>query len=86
MDSRAWRGRGGDLQGAIQIYRRLLTYGPEQKWVAAFEPRYVLEIARLLVQSGDREAPRKEYARFLELWKDADPGLPELADARRGIK
>ena len=46
----------GDVAGAIEIYRRLLVAGPEQKWPALFDPRYVLEIARLLEQSGDRKA------------------------------
>ena len=62
-----------------------MTYGPEQKWVAAFEPRYVLEIARLLHQAGNNGAARQEYQRFLDLWKGADPELPELAEARRAI-
>ena len=75
----------GDFAGAIRIYRRLLIYGPDQKWVAPFEPRYVLEIARLLEQSGDSQGARKEYERFLTLWKGADAGLPELAEARRAL-
>ena len=75
----------GDLKGAIQIYRRLLVYGPESKWVAPFEPRYVLEIARLLDQTGDMQAARLEYQRFLDLWKRADADLPELAEARRAL-
>jgi len=74
----------GDLAGAIDMYRQLLTYGPQQKWIAAFEPRYVLELARLLEQHGQSDAARQEYRRFLEFWKHADSGLPELAEARRG--
>jgi tetratricopeptide (TPR) repeat protein len=74
----------GDLAGAITIYRQLLIYGPQQKWIAVFEPRYVLELARLLEQRGQREAARREYRRFLDFWKHADSGLPELSEARRG--
>jgi hypothetical protein len=73
------------LTGAIDIYRGLLTSAPGQKWVGAFEPRYVLEIARLLTQAGQKDAARQEYRRFLDLWKNADPGLPEVAEARRGL-
>ena len=73
----------GDLAGAVEIYRQLLTYGPQQKWIAAFEPRYVLELARLLEQHGESEAARHEYRRFVELWKYADSDLPELKEARR---
>jgi len=75
----------GDLRGAVEVYRRLLTFGPEQKWVAAFEPRYVLEMARLLEQAGDRQAARTEYDRFLQLWKNADADLPEPAEVRRAL-
>ena len=83
--ARAARERG-DLTGAIQRYRQLLSYGPDQKWVSVFEPRYVLEIARLLDRSGNRQEALKEYGRFLDFWKRADPDLPELAEARRAVQ
>ena len=75
----------GDLDGAITMYRKLLSYGPESKWIAAYEPRYVLQIARLLEKKGDRVAALAEYRRFLDLWKDADTNLPELAEAKRAV-
>jgi tetratricopeptide (TPR) repeat protein len=73
----------GDLAGAIKIYRNLNTPGMSNKWTAMLEPRYVLEAARLLDKMGDRDGARAEYQRFLEFWKDADPDLPELAEAKR---
>jgi len=76
----------GDLPRAIQIYRQLLSYGPDQKWVSVFEPRYVLQIARLLERSGEKQASLKETERFLNFWKRADSGLPEIADARRAVE
>ena len=72
----------GELTDAIQIYRKLNEPGLDSKWVSMMEPRYVLEVARLLDETGDKEAARAEYERFLELWKNADEGLPELAEAR----
>jgi tetratricopeptide (TPR) repeat protein/tRNA A-37 threonylcarbamoyl transferase component Bud32 len=72
----------GDLDGAIEIYRDLNTPDIANKWTAAFEPRYVLQVARLLDQMGRTEEARQEYERFLEYWKDADEGLPELEEAR----
>lgn len=76
----------GDLAAAIAEYRRLLVYGPETRWAGLYEPRYLLALGRLLVRAGDAPAARAAYARFLELWKDADPELPELAEARRALR
>ncbi|HEY3121872.1 MAG TPA: hypothetical protein VGL15_14705, partial [Vicinamibacteria bacterium] len=76
----------GDLAGAIEIYRRLLTVDISQKWIALLEPRYVLELARLLDRTGDKAGARQQYERFLALWKGADPALPELREARARLK
>jgi serine/threonine protein kinase/tetratricopeptide (TPR) repeat protein len=73
----------GDRAAAISFYRQLLTSGIEQKWVAVLEPRYVMQLARLLEQSGDAAGAGEQYRRFLELWKHADPNEPELSEARR---
>jgi eukaryotic-like serine/threonine-protein kinase len=75
----------GDLAAAIEIYRRLLANGPDQKLVSLYEPRYLLRLARLLEQAGDRDAARTEYRRFLELWKHADANVAELTEARRAL-
>jgi tetratricopeptide (TPR) repeat protein len=84
--SRDWKARihiaRRDAAGAIAEYRRLLTPSADQKFVGVLEPRLVLELARLLDQDGDHEAARQEYRRFLDLWKNADPDLPEPAEVR----
>jgi eukaryotic-like serine/threonine-protein kinase len=73
----------GDLPRAIQEYRRL-TSG-NANWNSMLEPRYVLEIAKLLEATGDRAGALVEYSRFLDLWKQADSDLPELAEARQAV-
>lgn len=53
---------------------------------ADWGPLYPLSLlgrARSAVLSGDREGARKAYERFLGLWKDADPEVPVLLQARR---
>jgi serine/threonine protein kinase/tetratricopeptide (TPR) repeat protein len=76
----------GNLDGAIDAYRRLLTIDMTQKWTAVLEPRLVLQLARTLEKKGDRPAARQEYQRFLDLWQRADPDLPELAEARQKVR
>jgi serine/threonine protein kinase/tetratricopeptide (TPR) repeat protein len=86
MPQRDWQARlrrkRGDLAAAAATYGTLNLPSADTAWTAIVEPRFVLERARLLRQLGDLESSRGEYRRFLELWRDADPDLPELAEAR----
>jgi serine/threonine protein kinase/tetratricopeptide (TPR) repeat protein/TolB-like protein len=75
----------GDLPGAIEEYRRLLAPSIGAKWTSMLEPRYVLALARLLEKQGDKAAARQEYQRFLDLWKNADAGLPEVGEAKKAL-
>jgi tetratricopeptide (TPR) repeat protein len=72
----------GNLAAAIAEYKRLTDIAIEDESSAVLEPRYVLELARLLEKTGDDAGSRATYRQFLELWKGADAGLPELAEAR----
>jgi serine/threonine protein kinase len=74
----------GDRKAAIEEYRRLTAAGAVNSSSAVLEPRHVLELARLQIAEGNATAARVEYARFLTLWANADLGLPELSEAKRG--
>lgn len=68
---------------AIDEYRRLTVTGQSRGSSAALEPRYVLALARLLLEQGDVTGARAEYARFLKMWTRADADLPELIEAKQ---
>ena len=42
----------------------------------------LLGLARASAALGDRDSARRHYQRFLVNWRRADPGLPELREAR----
>ena len=75
----------GNRAAAIEEYRRLTAVGPGSRSSAVFEPRYILELARLLDAGGNEAAARVEYERFLKLWANADAGLAELGEAKRAL-
>ena len=48
--------------------------------------RSLLGLARAAAQSGDHATAASTYTKFLEQWKQADEGLPELREARGYLK
>ena len=46
----------------------------------------VLGLARAYRNSGDVASAKATYKRFLANWRLADPGLPELTEAREAIR
>ena len=75
----------GDIAKAIVEYKKLLTLDPASQDRRVLNPVYHYRLARLYDQKGSREEAKKEYVRFLHLWKDADPGIPEFADAKKRL-
>jgi tetratricopeptide (TPR) repeat protein len=42
-------------------------------------------LGKIAEQQGDQVRAGENYRKFLDLWKDADPGLPEVEDARKRL-
>jgi cytochrome c-type biogenesis protein CcmH/NrfG len=43
-------------------------------------------LGKIHEQKGDKAKAVVNYQKFLELWKNADPGLPEVEDAAKRME
>jgi tetratricopeptide (TPR) repeat protein len=79
--------RRGQIDKAIEEYRLLMTTGPGTGLRRLINPIYHFRVAGLYEKKGDKAKAIAHYKKFLEIWKNADPGLPEpgLARARLAV-
>lgn len=72
----------GDVAKAISEYERLFKIPFTYKSVYFVHPLYHYRLGLLYERAGEFAKAGAQYERFLDLWKDADPGQPEVEDAK----
>jgi tetratricopeptide (TPR) repeat protein len=75
----------GRIDGAIAAYEALTTFDPAGKDRRLVNPRNHCRLARLYEQVGRREDAAAHYERFLDMFKEADPGDGDVEDAVRRL-
>jgi tetratricopeptide (TPR) repeat protein len=72
----------GDFDGARGEYEKItsLTIGKVGNGDIYAKAFYML--GKIAEQQNDEVNARERYTKFLDLWKDADPGLPEVEDSK----
>lgn len=70
--------QAGKAAEAVGWYEKALVRTPNRS-------RAVLGLARAAGKAGQAEKSRRAWEQFLVNWANADPGLPELAEARAAL-
>jgi eukaryotic-like serine/threonine-protein kinase len=82
-----WLGRayaeGGRLRDAVRVFEQAQDSYESNRWDNAVESvRLHYWLGEVYEKSGRTDKAIEQYDRFLDIWKNADPGLPEVADAK----
>jgi len=75
----------GDLDKARQEYEKITQLTTGRLYAGAIYARAFYMLGKIAEKQGDKPRAGQNYRKFLDLWKDADPGLPEVADARKRL-
>ncbi len=74
-----------EIDEAIDEYKRLVAIGIESQSRRLIYPKFYYCLAKLFEIRADFDGAKKYYEKFLSLWKDADPGIAEVEDARKRL-
>jgi serine/threonine protein kinase/Tfp pilus assembly protein PilF len=77
--------KSGDLEKAREEYERIgsLQIGRIDAGDVYAKSFYML--GKIYEQQGNKGKALENYEKFLDLWKNADPGFPEVEDARKRL-
>jgi len=77
--------QSGDLNKALFEYERItsLTTGRLDRGAIYAKSFYML--GRIHEQQGDTAKAKENYEKFLFLWKNADPGIPEVEETKKRL-
>jgi tetratricopeptide (TPR) repeat protein len=76
---------GGRLSKAAETYGRIQELISGRWTWGVIYTRSFYKLGKLYEQMGKKAEAREKYRKFLDLWKNADPGLPEVEDARKRL-
>jgi len=75
----------GEHAKAVAEFEKLIDHRGWSEW-EVFAPLAQLGLARAYAMQGDRDESRKAYDDFFTTWKDADPDIPILRQAKAEYK
>jgi tetratricopeptide (TPR) repeat protein len=78
--------KAGDSAKALEEYKRIASLTFSRMWDGDIYAKSFYMMGMIYERMDRKTKAAENYGRFLELWKDADPGIPEVIDARKRLE
>ena len=75
----------GDLKKAQELYEKTTSSTTLRMNYGDVYAKSFYMLGKIYEQQGERAKAIEHYKKFLELWKDADPGIVEVEDAKKRL-
>jgi len=75
----------GDIERAQQEYEKILSFTTGKLYTGDVYARSLYWLGRIYELKDQKANAIEHYEKFLELWKDADPGVPEVEEASKRL-
>ena len=75
----------GDLEKARGEYEKIMGMTTGRIWFGDLYAKSFYMLGKIYEQQGNKGKAIEHYEKFLSLWKDADPGITELEDAKKRL-
>jgi tetratricopeptide (TPR) repeat protein len=77
--------KAGDLENALKQYEWITSLTQGRIREADIYAKSFYMLGKIYEQKGNKAKAIEHYEKFLDLWKNADPGFPEVEDAKERL-
>jgi tetratricopeptide (TPR) repeat protein len=77
--------KAGDLKKAQEEYERIAALTTGRTAYGDIYAKSFYMLGKIAEQQGENARAGEQYRKFLDLWKDADPGLSVVEDAKKRL-
>jgi tetratricopeptide (TPR) repeat protein len=78
--------QAGEMEKAGAEYEKILSLTTGRFYFGDIYAKSFYMLGKIAERQGDMSKAVERYTQFLDLWKDADPGIPEVEDATKRLK
>jgi tetratricopeptide (TPR) repeat protein len=77
--------QSGNPEKAVEEYKRIHQLNTGRRGSGPVYVKSFYRLGKIYQEMGETEKAIEHYEKFLDLWKDADPGIAEVEDAKKRL-